>query len=254
MQDHGTTWTRALGLALVALLLLGGRGPAAPAAFGAELVNASGRWSFGSAAEFLRADAADRLGERVRDLLVAGVERGDFASAVGLVAVRGETVVHEAVGSAVAFRTPDEPLDRPIPARPDTIYDIASITKLFTATAALQLVEQGKLDLDVPIATYLPGLAKTFAGGATTRQLLTHTAGFPPGFGSELRRAGNDPIRALALVEGRAPHGAKRVYSDIGLIALGEVVAAVSGERLDAYVARHIAEPLRLTETRYRRR
>ena len=66
--------------------------------------------------------------------------------------------------------------------RTDTIFDMASVSKLFTSIVVLQLVEKGKVDLDAPIATYVPGVRGERQGNAfTVRQALTHTSGLPPG-------------------------------------------------------------------------
>ena len=78
----------------------------------------------------------------------------------------------------------------------DTIYDLASLSKLFTTIVAMQLVDQGRLDLDAPVVSYLPAFAAHGKGDITIRQLLTHTSGFAP-----------DPIAAAVAAAGRPARG-----------------------------------------------
>ncbi|BBX24679.1 putative beta-lactamase [Mycolicibacter terrae] len=151
----------------------------------------------------------------------------------------------------------------PSPAEPmteDTIFDIASLTKcLATAVAVLQLYEQGRVEIDEPVQTYLPEFNE--AGDprraqVTLRMLLTHTSGIggdlshqgPWGL-SEADKAGGVQRALTAPLEfgpGEIFH-----YSDIGFIILGTLVETVTGQPLDTYVQDNIFAPLGMTDTRY---
>ncbi|MER8170560.1 serine hydrolase domain-containing protein, partial [Acinetobacter baumannii] len=88
----------------------------------------------------------------------------------------------QAYGHAAKYVDDDEntPLDRPIEMQTDTIFDLASISKLFTSTAVMQLYEKELIKLDEPVAAYLPEFAENGKEKVTVRQLLTHTSGFEP--------------------------------------------------------------------------
>lgn len=135
---------------------------------------------------------------------------------------------------------------------PDTIYDMASVSKLFTSIVVMQQVERGRVDLDAPVAAYVPEFAANGKAGITIRQLLTHTSGFPAFL--PFWRDQPDPASRLqaaltaALVN---PPGSTYLYSDLNLITLGEVVHRVSGSPLDQLVAEGITEPLGMVDTGY---
>ena len=143
-------------------------------------------------------------------------------------------------------------------ATPETLYRIASITKLFTSTAILQLRDAGCLQLDDPIVKHLPwfaiGPAAADAPVITIRHLITHTAGLPREAGFPYWTDGDfptiDKVRER-LPSQRAALPAEREwkYSNLGLTLAGEVVAAVSGRPYADYVAQHVLEPLGMKRT-----
>ena len=135
----------------------------------------------------------------------------------------------------------------------DTIFDLASLTKVVaTTTAVLQLLERGKLRLDDPVARYWPAFATHHKARITLRQLLTHTSGLPADVDLTRRWSGRETaLRLVAESSPLAPAGARYLYSDINFIALGEVVHRVSGLPLDAYCARYIFHPLGMMETSF---
>jgi CubicO group peptidase (beta-lactamase class C family) len=133
-----------------------------------------------------------------------------------------------------------------------TLYDLASLTKTVgTTSAVMLLVQQGRLDLDRPLADYL----EEWRGAAdrrtmTARHLLNHTSGLPPG--GPLTGVGNDRGRIpefMARLRLLASPGRKYEYSDYGMILLGALVERVAGERLDTFLDRHLWLPAGLTET-----
>ncbi|GGN48220.1 serine hydrolase [Streptomyces albiflavescens] len=182
-----------------------------------------------------------------------------YASAV-LLAGRGGTVaLHQPIGMAVRYSAYDEktdtgvefPADQQIAAAGDTVYDLASVSKLFTSILAVQQMERGALELEATVASYLP----EFAGGGkqdiTIRQLLTHTSGFRawiPLYNAPTREG------KLQLIWDEAPlnpPGTKYLYSDLNLISLQLVLEKISGRSLDALLHDEITAPLGMHRTRY---
>lgn len=141
------------------------------------------------------------------------------------------------------------------PMTEDTIFDAASLTKVIATTPAiLQLIEQGRVDVDAPVARYLPDFAAAGKAAVTVRQLLTHCSGLPPGLSRADSWSGYDEAIRRAcdekLIEST---GTKFRYSDVNFIVLGEIVRRVSGQPLDRYCDDHIFGPLGLHDTGFRR-
>lgn len=176
----------------------------------------------------------DRLGAVVR----RAVDDGLTPSAVaGAIAGGGDRVV-AAAGSA----------------RRESVFDLASLTKVVGTTAAMMvLTDRGELDPDDPVDRFLTG----FDPGLTLRHLLTHRAGLLPwqplyrALPAD-RRITADVVQLISTVPMAAAAGRARRYSDLGLMLLGAVVERVTGLTLDAAVAVLVTEPLGLTDTGYR--
>ena len=139
---------------------------------------------------------------------------------------------------------------------PDTIYDLASLTKVVSTTAsAMILFDRGLLNLDAPIVEFLP----QFSGdddrrsAVTIRMLLTHTSGLPAYERLFLRFVTRDKLLAGAM---KLPlvnePGSVTEYSDVGFILLGEILARLAGESLDSFSTREIFRPMGMTETTFR--
>ena len=135
----------------------------------------------------------------------------------------------------------------------DTIFDLASLTKVIaTTTAVMQLVERGKVRLNDAVAKYLPDFAQNGKEDVTVRQLLTHYSGLAPDLDLKIPWQGKETGYRMAFAETpQEPPGSEFTYSDINFIMLGALVERVSGETLDQYTARHIFAPLKMTHTRY---
>jgi CubicO group peptidase (beta-lactamase class C family) len=136
-----------------------------------------------------------------------------------------------------------------------TVFDLASLTKVVaTTTATLALAGQRRLGLGDPVTRYLPAFASLagMAGPVTLWHLLTHTAGLP-----DTRKfyewcgSREELLSDLAATPLSAPPGTRVTYSDLGFIALGEIVAQVAGQPLDQAVRRLVTEPLGMTGTGY---
>lgn len=184
--------------------------------------------------------------------VTAGLGRR-YAGAVVLVAVRGRVIHCRAFGHAQTH-SGQRPLAVPRPVAADTVFDIASVTKVLATTASLMALHgEGRLDLDLPVEAYLPRLAGSPAAPATIRQLLTHRAGLWEWQPLYLRAS--NPAEALRVLAGlglRYPIQARRAYSDLGFMLLGAVVEAIAGQRLDAYVRSRVHAPLGMSSTAFR--
>jgi CubicO group peptidase (beta-lactamase class C family) len=144
------------------------------------------------------------------------------------------------------------------PVLPDqTLFRPGSISKLFTATAVMQLVEQGKLDLDHDVNDYLDfPIPKTYAEPVTLRQLLTHTAGFEETLKNLFVAHESDmkPLRAYLVNEMPArifPPGKIPSYSNYGFTLAGYIVQRVSGEKFERYIENHILKPLGMNHSTF---
>ncbi|WP_232828436.1 serine hydrolase domain-containing protein [Kribbella monticola] len=178
-----------------------------------------------------------------------------YAGAVTLLGHDGKIVTRNATGMALKYADgsgTELPADQQIPMRTDTIFDMASVSKLFTSIVILQLVEKGKVDLDTPIATYVPEFAENGKAAITVRQALTHTTGLP----AFLPLWSDQPTPELRLHEALTaklvnPPGSTYLYSDLNLISLGELAHRVTGKTLDKLVADGITKPLQMRDTGY---
>ncbi|MGC2447520.1 MAG: serine hydrolase, partial [Candidatus Sulfotelmatobacter sp.] len=135
----------------------------------------------------------------------------------------------------------------------DTIFDLASLTKVIaTTTAVMQLMEQGHIRMNDPVAKYLPEFAQNGKEDITIRQLMTHYSGLAPDLDLTTPWEGKNTAYQLAFVEPpETVPGSGFVYSDINFIMMGALVERVSGETLDAYTAKHIFTPLKMLHTRF---
>jgi CubicO group peptidase (beta-lactamase class C family) len=166
---------------------------------------------------------------------------GDFSGAV-LVVQDGRTVYARAAGLANREHQTSNTLE--------TRFRIASMGKMFTAVAILQLAQAGKLDLDATVGTYLPDYPNaTFAKTVTIAQLLSHTGGAGDFMGPVwAARAASlkAPADYVALFGGRPPEftpGSRFSYANYGFIVLGRIVERVSGEAYGDYLAGHVFGP-----------
>jgi beta-N-acetylhexosaminidase len=135
----------------------------------------------------------------------------------------------------------------------ETIYDVASVSKVVaTTTIVMRLVEEGRLDLDAPVARYVPDFAANGKADVRVRNLLLHNAGLAAWrpYYTFIRdaRALRDTVLAERL---EYIPGTRTVYSDLGMITLAEVITRITGERLDTLARRWIFDPLAMHATMY---
>jgi len=195
--------------------------------------------------------AAPVLDERrlagAASLVDAAIQAKQCPGAVVLIGHDGKVVYRQAFGERALV-----PERRSMTL--DTIFDMASLTKVIaTTTAVMQLVEQGKILLSAPVGDYWAEFKENGKELITVRELLTHYSGLRPdldlqpewtGYGTAMKMiAGERPI---------APPGTRFIYSDINFETLGELVRRVSGEPLDVYCAEHIFKPLGMNDTLFK--
>jgi DNA-binding MurR/RpiR family transcriptional regulator/CubicO group peptidase (beta-lactamase class C family) len=184
---------------------------------------------------------------------LTGVPHPAYPGAVALVLHGGEVFAREAVGHAVRYGDAsglELPADEQVPVSLDTVFDLASITKLFTTTVLLSLVDEGALTLDGPIHPWLPTFAVGVRRSVSIRHLLTHTSGLPPLL--NLWTDWPDLVERRAAVLGvplERGAGAGFSYSDLGFICAGWVAEAVTGRPLTELVAERVCRPLGMTDT-----
>jgi len=186
---------------------------------------------------------------RIDAAVTESIAAHEVPGAVVLVEHRGRVVYRKAFGDRALLPERE-------PATADTIYDVASLTKVVaTAPSVMILVEEGRVRLGDPVVRYLPEFG---AGGGdrakvTVEQLLLHRAGLVPDDPIELYAGTPEEIFARKYKAPLAhPPGEKFVYSDVGYEVLGKLVEKVSGEPLDRFAEERIFRPLGMKDTRFR--
>lgn len=176
-------------------------------------------------------------------LVPAQLQNRDMAGAVVAVVKEGRVLLAKSYGYA------DFAAKKPVIAE-KTLFRPGSISKVFTAIAVMQLVEQGKLDLDRDVNEYLDfAIPKTYPEPVTLRRILTHTAGFEETLKNLFVPSAADmrPLRdyLIAAMPARIfPPGRVPSYSNYGLTLAGYIIERVSGEPFEKFIAAHILEPL----------
>ena len=180
---------------------------------------------------------------RVDEIVQAGIAAKAAPGAVVLIGRGDQTVYEKAYGTRATVPSTE-------PMTLDTVFDLASLTKVVaTTTAVMTLVEQGRVRLNDPVASFVPGFDRYGKAGITVRHLLTHVSGLRPDV--DLHPwTGYDAALALAIDEvPTAAPGEQFVYSDINFFLLGDIVSRVTGEPLDKYLTRVVFGPLGLRDT-----
>lgn len=179
-------------------------------------------------------------------LVSDAIARHDLPGAVILIGRGGEVVYHQAFGQR-AVRPVPEPMTQ------DTIFDLASLTKVVaTTTSVMKLVEEGRIQLTDPVAHYIPAFGQYGKRGITIHHLLTHVSGLRPDLDLDVEFSG--PVAALERVADEVPvaaPGTRFIYSDINFVLLGEIVERASGERLDRYAKRNVFDPIGMKDTTF---
>lgn len=132
-----------------------------------------------------------------------------------------------------------------------TVFDLASLTKVVaTATSVMVLVDEGRVELDEPVATYLPGFGRNGKGSITVEELLLHRGGLIPDNAlADYEDGSEEAWRRICDLPTREEPGSAFTYTDVGFIALGELVERVDGRPLDRFAAEEIFVPLGMADT-----
>lgn len=220
----------------------------AAAVLAASLLHPGG-WISSADAQPASTPSAPKVSTRFADLdtlVEDAIAQGRMPGAVLLVGHNGKVVYRKAFGARSL-----EPARKAMTT--DTIFDLASLTKcIATTTAVMQLVEQGRIRLNDPVAAYLPEFTQNGKGQITIRELLTHYSGLAPDLDLKEPWQGKDVAFRMAMESHLAnPPGTRFVYSDINFQTLAFVVEKVSGRPLDEYTLKNIFLPLGMKETRF---
>jgi serine-type D-Ala-D-Ala carboxypeptidase len=198
------------------------------------------------------AETPPALAAAVESAMQRAIQRNWLPGGVVLVRHKGAQILLQAYGLSYKYDSRDQLSDTPISARTDTLYDLASISKLFTTTSVMRLVEQNRLALDEPVATWLPDFAAGGKAKVSLRQLLTHTSGLPDYLPLWSLEATPDArIQRVVSTAVITTPGTVYLYSDLGLIALGHLVEVLTGASLDRVVRDMVTSPLHLMDARY---
>ncbi|GAA0540729.1 hypothetical protein GCM10010172_22510 [Paractinoplanes ferrugineus] len=176
-----------------------------------------------------------------------------YAGAVALVMQGGTTRLTTAVGHALRYGAGPVELAaaKRVTMRKDSIFDLASLTKVYTAILTLQLVDQGKIALDAPVRDYLPDFTGAGKEKITVAMLLAHTSALPVGAkvtGLTTNTARWTSVMKTPLVKGGVPGTVFR-YSSTGLMVLGRLVEKFTGKTLDKALRDNLLTPLGLPDT-----
>jgi CubicO group peptidase (beta-lactamase class C family) len=188
--------------------------------------------------------------DKLDKLIRTYVEYGKFNGSV-LVAEKGKVIFKKGFGFA--------DMEYNIPNQPDTKHRLGSITKQFTSMLIMQLVEQGKLKLDVPISTYLPDYPKKNGDVITIHHLLTHSAGIPnmtafPGFVKDIMRNSYSPVELVNMSADSTLQfepGKQYAYSNSGYLLLGYIIEKITGKSYEQVLQENILTPLEMNNTGY---
>ncbi|WP_425355620.1 penicillin binding protein PBP4B [Pseudoalteromonas agarivorans] len=195
------------------------------------------------------------------DALIEKDVKAGFPGAVLAVVKSGELIKLSAYGDAKQYQQSDLMLLRPEPMQTHTLFDLASNTKIFATNFALmKLVSEGLLNINKPVQSYLPEYKGEGRELRTVKDLLTHTAGYPPVFDFHRKSTKNGDAYfsqnsqttkqlLLTQVPLSNKYPTQAVYSDIDYMILGVLVERITGQSLDDYLEQQIYAPLKLINT-----
>ncbi|MBZ9611033.1 penicillin binding protein PBP4B [Rheinheimera maricola] len=198
--------------------------------------------------------------EELDALIQREVAQG-FPGAVLVIAKDGNIIKHTAYGYASRYHSDGSALATPQLMQTDTLFDLASNTKMYATNYALmQLVSAGKLEINAPVQHYLPEYQGDGRDSRLVSDLLYHNAGYPPEvhFHRPDNRHGpafysTNRARSMQLIASKVPfereRGGKAVYSDIDYMLLGLIIERITGMTQDEYLAQALYQPMGLTHT-----
>ncbi|MCS4307907.1 N-acetylmuramoyl-L-alanine amidase [Rheinheimera pacifica] len=198
--------------------------------------------------------------DELDQLIQREVEQG-FPGAVLLIAKDGKIIKETAYGYASRYASDGTELSQPEPMQTDTVFDLASNTKMYaTNYAIMQLVSAGKLDINLPLQHYLTEYQGNGREQRLVSDLLYHSAGYAPEvhFHRPDNRHGPafyslDRARSMQLIASEVPfereRGGKAVYSDIDYMLLGLLIERITGQTQDEYLEQQLYRPMGLNST-----
>ncbi|MFG2039963.1 serine hydrolase domain-containing protein [Dactylosporangium sp. NPDC048998] len=236
--------------------------PAVAGDEGAAALGAASASPSAAGQQVLAAPYSAKLVETMKRYLVPTADNPKhpgYAGAVVLVDVDGKVTTHASVGYALRYGSGPVELAESsrVLMRPDSIFDVASVTKVYTTILAMQQVDRGKLDLGAPVAQYLPAFDGPGKSAVTVRMLLTHTSGLP--VGPSIPETSKKPdvaarwayILSTPLADGVAPGSLFR-YTSLGLLLTQQILEKLTGKPLDQQVKSEITGPLGLRDTGFK--
>lgn len=180
------------------------------------------------------------------------INNGITPGAVVLVAKNGVIVKNTAYGYAQKYDM-GKLLENPRQMKEDTIFDLASVTKVMATTQGImKLVSEGKLNMKDTVAKYIPEFAKNGKEKVTIEDLITHTSGLTP-WKPTFYHVNNsvDELKFICDLPLEYETGTKRVYSDFSFMTLGFVIEKITGERLNTYLEKEIYQKLNMKDTKF---
>ncbi|MEW5974516.1 MAG: serine hydrolase domain-containing protein [Acidobacteriota bacterium] len=187
------------------------------------------------------------ISSEIEHIVGQAIDNGSIPGAVVYVGCRDEVILHRAYGRRSLVPAVES-------MTPDTLFDLASLTKVVATAPALMILRQeGKIQLEDPVSRYLPPCRRGALRDVSIRHLLTHYSGLPSGFPpSVVRRVSSANVVDLICSQKlRAPPGRRFIYSDLGFILLGKVVENVSGMSLDQFATERLFLPMGMNQTRF---
>ncbi len=186
------------------------------------------------------------LAGKVDNIINKAIQDSAFPCAVLLVAKDGVIVHHKAYGT-YDYSPNSRQIDL------NTMFDLASVTKVIaTTSAAMRFYDEGRLDLDEKVDSFIPQFAQNGKENITLRNLLAHNSGLPAWkpFYKTCTMA-DQVLGSIYASPLEYPTGEKTVYSDLGIITLGKIIEKISGTTLEKYVAEEFFQPLGMKNTMY---
>jgi uncharacterized protein YbbC (DUF1343 family)/CubicO group peptidase (beta-lactamase class C family) len=182
----------------------------------------------------------------IEEVVEEAIRAGNIPGAVVLVGNQGRVVYRRAFGDRALV--PEK-----LPMMPDTIFDVASLTKVVaTTTALMQLVERGRVRLEDPVTTHWPEFKGNGKERITVRHLLTHYSGLRDVNNSQKRPSYDTTLKMIAAGKPISAPGTRFQYGDVNFIILGEIIQRISGRPLDVYCDEFIFKPLEMKDTGFK--
>jgi serine-type D-Ala-D-Ala carboxypeptidase len=193
------------------------------------------------------------LKSEIDSILDSKVRQDEIPGAVILIRKNNKLVYRHAYGYAQKYDYNHKMLNPPEKMRVNTLFDIASLTKVIgTTTSIMLLADRGKINIDDPVCRYIKAFDTPEKSMITIRHLLTHTAGlcewYPLYYFISDKEEGYKLIGELPL---KFPVGEQRRYSDLGFVLLGEIIELVSGLPLEKFMKQNIFTPLGMKNTTF---